>query len=434
MPRILQVSYAPPSLRLEVAPNGRYLRDAVSQLPFQVRGSSTWCICQNSREDAITVLDNTKSKKFNSIVMMSALSSNALAQYGPPQAYGLSPFTDSKLTPNENYWAHIDYIIREAGRRGLVVQLAFLYLGHAQAQDGFQSRVAGCTSGECTAFGQFLGARYASTPNIIWIAGGDNLSNWTSNWDAIVAGIQSQDTSHLFSGHPARAQEGRQFGSFVNLNSAYRARTEVASGTLTAYQQAIVRPVLGFEYQYEGDGTDFSNPNLTAAQTRTQSWQALLSGACGANYGNHPVWTAGYVNGVLKWPNWMTSQGLDTDGHYDMVHLADFFDRIRWEQLVPDANSAFATTGRSSVENYVAAAYTNRCGVALITPGTSVRFDKSVFSGPLLVRLFDPSNGAWTVLNNSDSIPLSNSGTLDVDPPNNAAGDADMVALFEAAA
>lgn len=433
MGKNLNLGIAAPSLRLEVAPGGRYLRDAASKAPFQIRGSSTWCIVQLTREDVDLVLDDTKAKKFNSIVIMSALSENALTQYGPAQAYGLSPFTDSKLTPSTAFWAHLDYIIDGAARRGLVVQLAFLYLGHATAQDGFASRVSGCTTGECTAFGEWLGAHYASRKNIIWVCGGDNQSNWDSKWQAIADGILSQDSNHLITGHPARAQEGRNFGSFITLNTSYRARTEVASGTLTAYQGTPTLPVFAFEMQYEGDGTPFSNPTLTAMQTRVQSWQAMLSGGCGANFGNHPVWTCGYVNGSLAYPNWKTTDGLNSTGHQHMVHLHNFFERIKWHTLAPDANSLFVTSGRSSAENYVAAAHSDKLGVCVIPAGGAITVDKGVFSGSLLVRQFDPTNGQFTVVDNSDVTPLTNSGTLNLDPGLNSASDTDMVYLFEAA-
>lgn len=398
--------------------------------PFQIRGSSTWCLVQLDDTDMDAVLDNTAAKKFNSIVVMSALSATANAQYGPPQALGLSPFTDSKLTPNESYWQRVDRIIRQAGKRGLVVQMAHLYAGHPSSADGFASRIAGCTTGECTTFGQWLGARYLADPNLIWIAGGDDMPETDQNkWDALNTGITSVDSTHLFSGHPSRGEEGKLFGSYITLNSAYRNRFEVASGTLAAYQGSPTNAVLGFEYVYEGDGTPWSNPTLTASEARRQSWQALLSGAAGANFGNHEVWTCGYVGGSNLYPNWKTSTtGLNSPGHFAHYHLADFFDRIAWSTLIPDATSTFVTAGRSSAENYVAAAFTPQVGVAIIPAGGQITVDMGEFSSPLRANYFDPTSGAWTLISGS----LSNSGSQNFDPPLNAAGDTDMVLLLEA--
>lgn len=415
-----------PRLQLSVHSNGRYLVDG-SGKPFQIRGSSTWCIVQLTREDIVSVLDNTVAKRFNSIVIMSALSANANTQYGPAQAYGLSPFTDSKLAPSEAFWAHVDYIIAQAWVRGLLVQMTPLYAGHPSSQDGFASRIAGCTTGECAAFGQWLGARYRSYPNIIWIAGGDDRPETDSDkWDALYTGITSQDSGHLFSGHPSRGEEGKVFGPYITLNSAYRNRFEVASGTLTAYQGSPTNAVLGFEFVYEGDGTPWSNPTLTASEARRQTWQALLSGAAGANFGNHEVWTCGYVNGSNTYPSWMTS-GLNSAGHVAHTHLANFFDAIAWWTLVPDATSTFVTAGRNSAENYVAAAFTSSAGAAVIPAGGQITVDMSEFSASPLCRWFDPTSGAYTNIGT-----FSNTGTRDFTPSLNAAGDTDMVLLLQA--
>ncbi len=429
----------PQSLLIQAAPSGRYLQRSTGE-PFQIHGSSTWCLVQSSKPEVRFILDNIKGKRFNSILLMSALSESALTQYGPAQAEGLSPFLDSKLTPNPAFWAHVEFIVQEAAARGLVVQLAFLYLGHGSAEDGFRARVAGCTLGECTAFGNFLGNLFKRHQNIIYVCGGDNLSNWSSNWDAMVAGIVSQDPSHLITGHPSRGQEGRQFGSFITLNSSYRNRAEIASGTLLAYQGTPTLPVYLFEGQYEGDGSYFSNPTLNAMETRIQSWQALLAGGCGANYGNHPVWSNGYVStnvGVtppqLVYPTWLSTEGLDSEGHGDMVHLHNFFDDpdLPWWTLVPDASSSFVTAGRSSNENYVAAAYSpgGDLAIAVIPAGGLITVNLSIFPAAMDAWYYDPTSGARSYI-----ARYSNSGSQNFDPPLNAAGDTDMILLLKRAA
>lgn len=416
------------NLRLSVHSSQRYLINPLGA-PVQLRGSSTWCLVQSDRSTIDYVLSNTAGKKFNSVVVMSALSENANSQYGPTQAYGTFPFSDSKLTPSEAHWQNLDYLIRKAASLGLIVQLAYLYVGHPSSQDGFASRIAGCTEQECFDFGAFLGARYRNTPNLIWISGGDNMPETDQDkWDAIVDGILSQDTTHLITGHPQRGEEGRLFGSYITLNSVYRNRAELVAGTLAAYSGSPTLPAFLFEGVYAGDGTPWSNPTLTPAQTRPQLWHALLSGGCGANHGNHEVWTCGWVSGSETYPGWLDE--LDAADHVAMTHIANFFDAIPWWTLSPDSTSTFVTAGRSSGETYVAAAFTSMLGIAIIPDGGQITVDMSEFSGSVTGWWFDPTSGAYTVISGSDVSPFNNSGTRNFDPPLNAAGETDMVLLL----
>lgn len=408
-----------------MAPGGRYLRDSGNHQPFQVRGSSTWCIVNVDHSTIDYVLDRTVAQKFNSVVVMSALSEAANDQYGPPQFAGTFPFTGFKLIPSEAHWAHVDYILSAAAARGLVVQMTPLYVGHPSSQDGFASRLAGCSEAECAALGDYLGNRYKTASNLVWIAGGDNMPETDqAKWNALYNAILAADTTHLMSGHPQRGEEGRLFGSFITLNSIYRNRAEMVSGSLAAYAGTPTLPAIMFEGVYAGDGTPWSNPTLTAADTRPELWQTLLSGACGANHGNHEVWTCGYVAEAEVYPDWLDE--LDSADHVAMQHIANFFDAIAWWTLVPDSTSTFVTAGRSSAENYVAAAFTSSLGVAVIPAGGQITVDMSEFSAPPLCRWFDPTSGAYTTIGT-----FTNSGTRNFDPSLNAAGDADMVLLIQ---
>ncbi len=429
--RFREPSAQQPSLLLQVSQDGRYLQRSTGQ-PFQIRGTSPWVMVQLSQADVVLILDDAVSKAFNSVLIMSCVSPTGEAQYGPANFYGQSPFTDADFTPNESFWAHVDYILAQAAARGIVVQMAFLYVGHASANDGWRNYIVAATEAECTAFGVWYGNRFKNVPNLIHVAGGDDIPDSNkAKWDAIAAGILSVDTNHLMTAHPQRGESGREYGAYITLNSTYRLLTEAASGTLDDYDDVPTLPTYYFEGQYEGDGTPWSNPTLTAAQTRIQPWQSILSGACGANYGNHAVWPAGVVAGSLEYPDWRDE--LDAEAAQDMAHMHAFFEAIQWWTLVPDTTSTFVTAGRSSAENYVAASFTSSVGVAVIPQGGQITVDMSEFSGPLLARWFDPSNGVYTTIGGTDVTPYSNSGTRNFDPSLNNAGDTDMVLILTVA-
>jgi hypothetical protein len=406
--------------------------------PFLALGSSTWTFVQLSREELDARFDDCVTCDFNAVVLMTLSGGaddtvhpdGARAQFGQPQAYGLFPFTDNKLTPDTAYFEHLLYAVRSANQRGLVVYLSMLYTGHASSQDGFASRVAGCSEAECTAFGQWLGAYFRDEPGIIWVEGGDTLPGDLTKWTAIAEGILDEDPDRLMTGHPNRGAEGADFGAHINLNSVYRAYTAVVDGAHAA------GPALKVFYEgtYYGDGTPFSNPDdLTVAEIYTQSYQAILGGCAGANQGDHATWTCGYVTLMsspppqLAYPDW-EDESLNAAAQSNKW-VKKFFDEFNWWELLdagPDETNDFVTSGIGTGATKVSAAYTSTLGAAIIFG--NVTLDLTVFSGAVRIRKYDPSNGNFTELEASE--PNTDS-SYDVTPGTNAAGDTPWLILVE---
>lgn len=414
------------SLLLEKAPGTRYLQRTTGE-PFQIRGYSLWSLAQSTQAEQIEVLTSLAAKGFNSIVTMSASSETALQQYGPARGDGLTPFTGSKLVPNETYWeVAVDHILTVAASLDMVVQLAFLYFGHSSANDGFRNRVSGCSEAECYAFGEWLGHHFEGFDNLIYWAGGDNYSLWDSKWQAIVDGLLSVDSSHLMTAHPARTQEAIIFGSWVSLNMSYQTASSIVSGTTAAYS-GDPRPVYMGEGHYEGDGSPIGNPTLTPQQATAEMWQALLANACGINYGAHPAWCNGWICNYpsetvpyLKWPDWKSTEGLESVGTVAMQHLHEFFESIDWPSLVgaSDTSSTYITSSRGSGASYVTAACTSALAVVYTQGGDDFDFDLTQMSGNVFAEWIDPSNGDRTTISTS----LVNNHTHTFNPPPNAAG------------
>jgi hypothetical protein len=404
-------------LLLSIGPTRHYLVNGAGA-PFQLRGDSPWTMTvQLTREQVDAYLDNRKAKKFNTILV--EVIETKFGAKAPANTYGDQPFVGGDFTkPNEAYWQHVDYIVSAAASRGVVVLMCALYLGFGGGDEGWYAKAGTAGTTAIQSYGAFLGARYTSADNIIWINGGDFRPPTLDIPNALAAGIRSKDKRHLFSTHWARNSSGTDGApSWLTLGSSYTEQANVSSRVLADYQAAPALPTFLIEAFYEGDLE--GQPKLTTLGIRQQAWHALLSGAAGYQYGHHTVWP--FRSG------WETA--LNADGAQSMEHLNDFMGGVGWWKLAPDAGSKLVTAGRGSIGtvNYVTAALATdgTLGVAYVPDGREITVDMASLKSSVTARFFDPAAGAFSAVPGS---PFANTGAQKLDPP----GTADAVVVLEA--
>ena len=101
------------------------------------------------------------------------------------------------------YWAHVDDVLKRAAAHGITVLAGTAFTGaFGDCKFPYYASMASTSDATMTAYGAFLGNRYKSYPNIIWLQGGDaNIklcgSNLAKKTDDIAKGILSADTAHL---------------------------------------------------------------------------------------------------------------------------------------------------------------------------------------------------------------------------------------------
>ena len=144
-------------------------------------GDTVWAmVVRLGREDVVLFLDNRKAKGFNAFLPV--LHTPFFAEPNPKTVYGHRMFEGDARNPDlirprvvngggpdnpNDFWDHIDFIVREAEKRGMYV--GFLHLwGNA-----FVSNKKSYTNGIARAYGEFVGRRYKGAPNIFWVLGGD---------------------------------------------------------------------------------------------------------------------------------------------------------------------------------------------------------------------------------------------------------------------
>ena len=120
LPLALQAAALP---RLKVSDNHRFLVTEGGK-PFFWLGDTTWELFHRlNREQAAQLLDNRAARRFN---VLQSVAIAELEGHSDPNAYGDLPFVDRDVTrpavkegPQNDYWDHVDFIVKEANQRGM---------------------------------------------------------------------------------------------------------------------------------------------------------------------------------------------------------------------------------------------------------------------------------------------------------------------------
>ena len=161
---------------LTISPDKKYLVDA-QEKPFLIQGDSAWStIAELSNPSALRYLDDRKKRGFNTLLVN--LIEHKFTSHSPRwlNASNVAPFADVNdfTTANEAYFAHADWFIREAGKRGFLILLAPCYIGWQCADDGWCAEMKLNGVEKLRKYGLYLGKRYKDFPNILWVEGGDH--------------------------------------------------------------------------------------------------------------------------------------------------------------------------------------------------------------------------------------------------------------------
>jgi hypothetical protein len=405
--------------------------------PFLMIGEAAWSlIASPSEADAEKYLATRAAQGFDSVLVN--LVEHKFAPHAPADQAGDLPFT-GKLsggeldfsTPNEAYFAHVDRVLKAAAAHGIMVQLVPAYLGYNGADEGWYTALQANGTSRLAAYGSYVGNRYKTFPNILWVAGGDYNPPDKSLTNAVENAIAAADPNHL---HTAHANSGTSAldewsgSSWLSVNDVYGYpgnNQYVYSMARAQFTRSDWKPFFLIESTYEHSPFYSAPPALL----RQQSYEAILNGGFGGDYGNEYVWPFGAVGEDGSAHDW--SAVLQSQGAGDQTRLAALFQPRNWAALVPDTGGTFLTTGAGSNGARISAALSGdrRLGV-VYTPGGAVTLAMSQLSGAAAAQWYDPSGGAFTAISGS---PLANSGSHTFTTPGkNSSGDPDWVLLLEA--
>lgn len=289
--------------RLKVSDNKRFLVEE-SGKPFFYLGDTTWELFHRlNREEADTLLKARAEKMFT---VVQAVAIAELEGHTDPNAYGHLPFIDQDptrldLRANEDYWDHVDYIVKKANSLGIYV--GFLPTWGRFWHDTNQGRKPIFTVANAETYGEFLGKRYKEA-GIIWILGGDRSIDSDEQKEIIRAmarGLRKGDGgAHLRTFHPPGGSGSSKWfhdDEWLDFNMRQNGHVVEFTGrydqTRADYDRTPVKPVIDGEPIYEDHPVSFNAKNLghsISADVRRPLYWDLFTGAFGHTYGHHSVW------------------------------------------------------------------------------------------------------------------------------------------------
>jgi hypothetical protein len=391
---------------LRISTNHRYLVDQRGQA-FLINQASSWGLVQSlSTEDAGAYLDLLAQRGFNA-VMVSVISNDKRMAGDPPAWQGIEPFLSQWdfSTPNPAYFAHADAVIRLAQQHSMLVELVPCYLGFASdPTQGWADELvdSGNNLDTSRAYGRFLGDRYKSFDNIVWVAGGDNLppagSELEQRLKAIVEGIRERDPAHLWTAHwssgdtGVMASENPAFASMMDLNGYYAFDYDLTyERDLDTYASQPTKPLFHLDMSYE------TEEGGTPSNIRRKAYDALLSGAAGSSFNAGPDW--------YLFHNW---KNMDTQGTRETKYWYQLFTSRPWQNLVPDRDHRVLVSGYGEygTVDYVSAARTEQADllIAYLPNGGEVTVDLSALQAERTHSYwYDPTQGTARDLGRADA-------------------------------
>jgi len=408
--------------------NKSHLVNTFTNKPVFITGEAAWSlIAQPSDADVDTYLEDRASRGFNAIIVN--LIEHQYSDHAPADYYGDAPFSGPSFSiPNERYFAHADSVIRRAAAKGTTVFLFPVYLGYGsgacnKSNEGWGTDMENTSDDVMRAWGVYVGNRYKSFPNIVYVIGCDADPRTCSpslvgKLNDVATGIKSADSVRLMTADNAGQQSALDVWSgypWLDINLMYNSSDP---GKLNfEYTRPDFLPFFMDEDEYENEH------QTTPVRLRTRQYWSVLSGAyLGSFIGNNPIWCFGETNpasavpcvNTKYWKSELSSAGSVGQSWFGKL----FRSREHW-RLAPDINHTAVTAGYGSGPTLTTTARTSdgQTIIAYIPNGnaTTISVNMSKITSTdesAKCWWFKPSNGSTTWIGN-----FPNSGTHDFTPP-----------------
>lgn len=427
---------------LNVSDNKRFLVTQDGR-PFFWLADTAWELFHRlNREQAERYLKKRAEQGFTVIQAVALAELDGLRG---PNANGHTPLqNDDPAKPNEAYWKHVDELIDLAAKNGLYIGFLPTWGDKLnKMQWGKGPEIFNPTNAR--AYGKWIGSRYKSRTNLIWILGGDrnprpgsqDVETWRSMAAGIEEGVGGADKA-LMTYHPQPVDHGSSSNwfhadawlDFNMMQNGHCRDQRVYDKMAEVYALTPVKPVLDGEPIYEDHPVCFNPDELghsNAYDVRKYAYFDVFAGAFGHTYGCHSVWqmwdkSREPINRPLK--TWDESLALNGAGQMQhlrrLIESRPFLDRVPDQTLLVDARSAVAehiqaTRGRDYLLAYTAM-------------GLPVTLSLGKISGEkLTAHWFNPRDGKATAAGSFD-----NRGIQSFVPPSQGQGQDWVLVLDDA--
>ncbi len=452
---------------LRVTGNGRFLK-TMSGKDFFWTGDTGWELFHRlNRQEAAFYLKNRAEQGFN---VIQAVALYELEAFESPNDYGDWPLKGREVlnpdtTPGNNpdnaaeydYWDHVEYILREAEKNGLIMGLLPCWGEYVTPR--FRERDI-VTPEQGYRYGHFIGSRFREmNDNIVWILGGDRLPDERENgvdiWRAMAEGItDGVNGENAFDGHAGWSKTFMTYHCYTTASKwfskdpwidmytwgSYHEKHDNERAYDMAYNDWILpdpKPTLNSEPAYELSPVNYDSEHAASGwfdefDVRQVAWWSVLSGTCGHTYGCGPVWQMYKEKNPhpqltkLNPKEW--KDALDEPGAFQMQYIANLILSRPFESRKPAqdilAENVYDPTGRLTASTGTGYA------LVYIPTGKPVSIETSRLEGGMQkIRAwwYNPRNGQSTLIGEFKNT----GGILSFDPPGETARGNDWVLVLD---
>ncbi|MFT2008322.1 glycoside hydrolase family 140 protein [Pontibacter sp. 13R65] len=332
---------------LRVSQNGRYL-EYTSGKPFFYLADTAWELFHRlNREEADLYLTNRAEKGFTAIQAVVLAEHNGLQD---PNPYGHTPLLhNDPEQPVEAYFQHVDYIINKADDLGLHIALLPTW-GDKLFKDKWGVGPEIFNEQKAYAFGHYIGNRYKTKQNIIWVVGGDrnprdhseDVAVWRAMAKGITDAVGGKDNA-MMTFHP-QTNSSKWFHQdewldFNMLQTGHCPDVKVWEKISSDYQRYPVKPTMDGEPIYEEIPVcfDIKNGYPDPIDIRRRAYLSLFAGAHGHTYGCNNIWQMydKHRKPTLE-PTKPWHESLDLPGAVAMTHVRKLMESRPMLERVPD--------------------------------------------------------------------------------------------------
>jgi hypothetical protein len=334
--------------RLKVSDNQRFLVTEDGR-PFFWMADTAWELFHRcNREEAIMYLNKRAQQGFNVIQAVALAEIDGL---NTPNPYGEVPLINNDpSSPNEQYFNHVDFIIKKADSLGIYVALLPTW-GDKLFKERWGVGPEIWNVNNAKNFGAWIGNRYKDHDNIIWILGGDRNPRKNTDdaevWNQLAEGIAEAAGGYentLMSFHPQSSSSiwfHQQNWLDFNMHQTGHCPNQGTYKHINHdYHLQPTKPTLDGEPLYEDHPNCFNAKELGHSipeDIRRIMYWNVFAGALGQSYGCHDVWQMYQldktpINQPLRpWP-----LALDLPMANQVKHLKNLFLSRPFLSRIPD--------------------------------------------------------------------------------------------------
>lgn len=397
--------------KLKVSASGHFL-EFEDGTPFFYLGDTAWELFHRlNKKDTEKYLENRREKGFT---VIQAVALAELDGLNIPNAEGEKPLINNDpAEPNEKYFAHIDWVIKKAEKKGLFIGLLPTWGDKWNKKWGIGPEIF--TPENARIYGKFLGTRYKNSPNIIWILGGDRPIENDRQRQIIIEmarGLREGDGgTHLISFHPSGGNGSSEYfhnDGLLDFNMRQNGHsvsyTERYHLTLDDYNLKPAKPVIDAEPIYEDHPINFNpekNGYSIAADVRRPLYWDLFSGAFGHTYGHHSVWQMWSPDREpINRPLMPWYEAIDQPGAGQMIYgrllmeSRPFLTRIPDDSIIVTDHVPFAVPGAGSYRFVATRDRSGTYAMVYVPVGRKFSVRMDVISGKVVTAWwYNPRNG-----------------------------------------